>query len=324
MSHALKRILMVVIACGLLALPSVGQAKITMKLGHISPTDHHYHIGSMMFSDLVKKMTNGEIDVKVFPANQLGKNREVVEGCQLGTVDMALTSDVLLSSFEESMGVLNFPYLFRDIDHVGKVLDGPIGKMLSDKLAKKGLVVLAYWENGFRHITNSKHPVNTPADLKGLKIRTPSGYIFIDAFKAFGASPTPMAFGELYSALQLGTVDGEENPLSHVEHQKYYEVQKYLSLTGHIHVSEPLVMSKIIYDTLTPEQQQILHKAAQQVAVWMRAEVQKIEGKQLEFLKTKMVVNTADRASFEKASEAVYAKYADRFGDLIKQIKAVK
>ena len=237
MSHAIRGFFVAVIACTLLAIPGVSQAKITMKLGHISPVDHHYHTGSIMFRDLVSKMTKGEIDINVFPANQLGSNREVVEGAQLGTVDMALTSDVLLSSFEETMGVLNMPFLFRDVDHVGKVLDGKIGEMLSENLAKKGLVVLAYWEGGFRHITNSKRPINKPEDLAGLKIRTPSGYIFLDAFKAFGASPTPMAFGELYSALQLGTVDGQENPLSHVQSQKFYEVQKYLSLTRHIHVS---------------------------------------------------------------------------------------
>ncbi len=324
MFHAIRRLLVAAIASTLLLMPAVSQAQVTFKLGHLAPIDHHYHAGTVMFRDLVKKMSNGDINIKIFPANQLGKQRELVEGAQLGTVDMVLTSDVLLSSFEETMGVLNMPFLFRDIDHVGKVLDGKIGRMLSDNLAKKGLVVLGYWENGFRHITNSKHPINKPEDLAGLKIRTPSGYIFVDSFKAFGASPTPMAFGELYSALQLGTVDGQENPLAHVEHQKFYEVQKYLSLTSHIHVSEPLVMSKIIYDTITPDQQKILHDAAREVAIWMRAEVSKLEAKQLEDLKTKMQVNTADRAAFEKATKAVYKQHADRFGKWIKDIKAVQ
>lgn len=324
MSHAIRRLFVAVVATALMLMPGVSQAKVTFKLGHLAPTDHHYHAGAVMFRDMVKKMSNGDIEIKIFPANQLGKQRELVEGAQLGTVDMVLTSDVLLSSFEESMGVLNMPFLFRDIDHVGKVLDGKIGRMLSDNLAKKGLVVLGYWENGFRHITNSKRPINKPEDLAGLKIRTPSGYVFVDSFKAFGASPTPMAFGELYSALQLGTVDGQENPLAHVEHQKFYEVQKYLTLTSHIHVSEPLVMSKLIYDTLSLDQQKILHEAAQKVAAWMRAEVSNQEADLLEALKLEMTVNTADRAAFEKASEAVYKQHADRFGKWIKDIKAVQ
>ena len=324
MKQGIRRILLMLFAVALIAAPGMASAKTVLKLGHLAPTDHPYHAASMLFHDLVAKKSNGDIEIKVFPANQLGKQRELVEGAQLGTVDMVLTSDVLLSSFEETMGVLNMPFLFRDIDHVGKVLDGPVGDQLSANLAKKGLVVLGYWENGFRHITNSKHPVNTPADLKGLKVRTPSGYIFIESFKDFGASPTPMAFGELYSALQLGTVDGQENPVAHAVTQKFYEVQKYLSLTGHIHVSEPLVMSKVIYDSLSPEQQKILHDSAMQVATWIRERVAQEDNEKLEFLKTKMEVNTADRASFETAAKAVYDHYQDKFGKLIAQIKATK
>ncbi|WP_461210834.1 TRAP transporter substrate-binding protein [Desulfocurvus sp. DL9XJH121] len=324
MKFDLRKVVMIALAVTVLALPGVSQAKTTMKLGHLSPVDHPYHKAALMFKDLVAKKTGGNVDVKVFPANQLGKQRELVEGAQLGTIEMVLTSDVLLSSFEETMGVLNMPFLFRDVDHVGKVLDGPIGDQLTANLAKKGLVVLSYWENGFRHITNSKHPINKPEDLKGLKIRTPSGYIFIDSFKAFGASPAPLAFGELYTALQLGTVDGQENPVAHCVTQKFYEVQKYLSLTNHIHVSEPLVMSKIIFDSLPAAEQQALGDSAREVAQWIRKEVEKEDDSQLAFLKTKMEVNTADRAAFEAASQAIYDKYQDKFGDLIKRIKAVQ
>ncbi|BBD09164.1 TRAP transporter substrate-binding protein [Desulfovibrio ferrophilus] len=322
MKQGIRRILLFVFAVTLLAVPGMAQAKTVLKLGHLAPIDHPYHAGAMLLSGMVAKKSHGDMEIKVFPANQLGKQRELVEGAQLGTVDMVLTSDVLLSSFEETMGVLNMPFLFRDIEHVGKVLDGPVGQELSANLAKKGLVVLGYWENGFRHITNSKHPINTPADLKGLKVRTPSGYIFIESFKDFGASPTPMAFGELYSALQLGTVDGQENPVAHVVTQKFYEVQKYLSLTGHIHVSEPLVMSKVIYDSLSPEQQKILHESAAEIAVWSRAKVAEEASEKLEFLKTKMKVNTAQRKTFAAASEALYEHYEGKFGALIKEIKS--
>ena len=307
-----------------IACPSASFAKTKLKLGHTGALNHHYHEGSLMFKDLVAKKSNGDIEIVVFPADQLGKQRQLVEGAQLGTVDMVLTSDVLLSSFEKKLGVLNMPYLFRDIDHVGHVLDGEIGRYISGKLSKKGLVVLGYWENGFRHITNSKHPINTPEDLKGLKIRTPGGYVFVDTFNGYGASATPMSFGELYSALQLGTVDGQENPVAHVLTQKFYEVQKYLSLTSHIHVSEPLVMSQIIYEGLAPEQQKILIEAATEVAQWMRKEVADQEASQLEQLKGQIEVNKADRASFEAASEAIYNKHSDKFEDLIVKIKSVQ
>jgi len=314
----------ILLLCLLFLLPGVSLAKTKLKLGHAGALNHHYHAGSLMFKDLVAEKSNGDIEIVVFPANQLGKQRQLVEGAQLGTVDMVLTSDVLLSSFEKTLGVLNLPYLFRDISHVNSVLDGEIGQYLSDKLSSKGLVVLGYWENGFRHVTNSKRPIYTPADLKGLKIRTPGGFVFVDTFNSYGASATPMSFGELYSALQLGTVDGQENPVAHVLTQKFFEVQKYLSLTSHIHVSEPLVMSKIIFESLTSKQQQLLQEAAIEVAVWMREEVQSVETDQLKELEGSIEVNIADRAAFEKASEAIYQKHNDKFGDLVTKIKNTK
>ena len=235
--------------------------KFVLKLGHTGAPDHHYQVGSVKFAELVAKKTNGNVEIKVFPADQLGKQRQLVEGAQLGTVDMVLTSDTLLSSFEPTVGVLNLPFLFKDMNQVSAVLDGPVGKKLDDALSKKGLVVIGWWENGFRHITNSRQPINTPADLKGLKIRTPESNVVLETFNAYGASATPMSFGELYSALQLKTVDGQENPTTHVLSQKYYEVQKYLTLTNHILVAEPLVMSAKVYKTLPAEYQKALLEA---------------------------------------------------------------
>ena len=315
---------LILLLCLLILLPGVSFAKTKLKLGHAGALNHHYHTGSLMFKKLVAEKSNGNIEIVVFPANQLGKQRQLVEGAQLGTVDLVLTSDVLLSSFEKTLGALNLPYLFRDISHVNKVLDGEIGQYLSDKLSNKGLVVLGYWENGFRHVSNSKRPINIPEDLKGLKIRTPGGFVFVDTFNSYGASATPMSFGELYSALQLGTVDGQENPVAHVLTQKFYEVQKYLSLTSHIHVSEPLVMSKSIFESLTEKQQKILQEAAIEVAVWMREEVQSVEAAQLKELEGTIEVNIADRAAFERASEVVYQMHNDKFGDLVTKIKNTK
>lgn len=301
----------------------VKQEKVTLKLGHTGAPDHHYQKGSLMFAKLVSEKTNGMVEIKVFPSDQLGKQKELVEGAQLGTVDMVLTSDVLLSSFEPTVGMLNLPFLFKDYDHLKTVLNGPIGEKISAALENKGLKVVGYWENGFRHITNSRGPINKPEDLKGLKIRTPSGAVFVDTFNMLGANATPMSFGELYSALQLKTVDGQENPTTHVLTQKFYEVQKYVSLTNHIHVSEPLVISKKVYEKLAPEYQKAILEAGKEVAEWMINEVSAKEAAEIEEIKKQgMKVNQADISAFVEGTKKVYEKYEPIFGkELIEEIR---
>jgi TRAP-type transport system periplasmic protein len=299
------------------------QEKITLKLGHTAAPDHPYQTASEMFAQKVAEKTNGMVEIKVFPADQLGKQSELVEGAQLGTVDMVLTSDVVLSTSEPLVGVLNLPFLFKDYDHVMNALNGEIGDLLSEALSAKNLIVIGWWENGFRHITNSKVVIDKPEDLKGLKIRTPDGTVFVDTFNMMGASATPMSFGELYSALQLKTVDGQENPTTHVLTQKFYEVQDYMSLTYHIHVSEPLVMSKQVYDKLPAEYQQILVDSAREVAVWSFETTKNTEADEIEQIKaTGMEVHVPDVAAFQTAMEVVYEKYETVFGkELIDAIK---
>lgn len=301
----------------------VKKEKVTLKLGHTGAPDHHYQTGSLMFAKLVSEKTGGMVEIKVFPSDQLGKQKELVEGAQLGTVDMVLTSDVLLSSFEPKIGMLNLPFLFEDYKHLKTVLNGPIGDKISAALENKGLKVVSYWENGFRHITNSRGPINKPEDLKGLKVRTPSGAVFVDTFNMMGANATPMSFGELYSALQLKTVDGQENPTTHVLTQKFYEVQSYLSLTNHIHVSEPLIISKKVYDNLDPEYQKALLEAGKEVAEWMFDEVSANEAAEIEEIKKHgMKVNQADIDAFVEGTKKVYEKYEPVFGkDLIEEIR---
>lgn len=300
------------------------KSKVVLKLGHTGAPNHHYQEASLMFAKKVAEKTNNMVEVKVFPADQLGKQKELVEGAQLGTVDMVLTSDVELSGFEPIMGVLNLPFLFKDYDHVMKTLSGPVGDKLAAALDKKSLTVIGWWENGFRHITNSKRPINVPADLKGLKIRTPNGAVFVDTFNMMGASATPMAFGELYSALQLKTVDGQENPTTHILTQKFYEVQAYVSLSNHIHVVEPLIMSKAIYEKLSPEQQKALKEAANEVAKWEFDTVKSMEAKEIEEIKTKgMKLNSVNTQAFQDATKDIYAKYEPKFTkELIDEIRA--
>lgn len=299
------------------------QEKIVLKLGHTGAPDHPYQKASEMFAQIVSDKTDGMVEVQVFPADQLGKQKELVEGAQLGTVDMVLTSDVLLSGFEPKMGALNLPFLFEDYDAVVKALNGEAGDELSDLLYAKNLKVVGWWENGFRHITNSRGPIETPADLEGLKVRTPSGTVFVDTFNMMGASATPMSFGELYSALQLGTVDGQENPTTHVLTQKFYEVQDYLSLTYHIHVAEPLVMSRAVYDKLPAEYQQILLDAGEEVSNWSYQTTKESEAAEIEQIKeTGMTVTVPDVDAFREATQVVYDKYEEQFGkDFIEKLR---
>jgi tripartite ATP-independent transporter DctP family solute receptor len=308
-----------------LLLPGASFAKVTLKLGHTGAPNHHYHLTCEKFAEAVKQKSNGEIEIKIFPSDQLGNQRQLVEGAQLGTVDMVLTSDSQLSSFIDAYGVLNLPFLFRDVDHVAKAMDGAVGDSFSKESEKKGLVILGYWENGFRHVSNSKRPIQKLEDLKGLKLRTPNSQVTLEAFKALGALPTPMSFGEIYSALQLGTVDGQENPIAHILTQKWYEVQKFFSLTYHQHNVEPLCMSKIVFDSLKPEYQKILLEEGKAHSAVSRKMVTDDEAGQLEELKTKIAVNeVADLKPFLDACKGVYDDARKKYGAIVDQILAVK
>ncbi len=237
----------------------------TLKLGHTGAPSHHYQTICTMFADKVAEKTGGKVKINVFPADQLGKQLESVEGTMLGTHDMVLASDTVLSNWVPDMGILNLPFLFDDMQDVRKILDGPIGERLAKQLEPHGAVVIGWWDNGMRHITNNKRPIATPADLDGLKIRVPEGEVFVETFKALGAGPAVISFGELYSALQLGTVDGQENPPAHILTQKFYEVQKYVSRTGHIHLSSPLIMNKALLDEMPEEYRKAIVETAMEM-----------------------------------------------------------
>ena len=315
-----------VLATVIIGLSSTANAaKVTLKLGNNAAPNHVYNVISNMYAKAVAEASKNEIEIKVFPADQLGNQRQLVEGAQLGTTDMVLTSDSMLSNFIPEFSVLNLPFIFRDIDHVGKVMDGPVGDHFKEVANKKGLVVLGWWENGFRSITNSKHPINTVSDLKGLKLRVSPGKLAVTTFKTFGALATPMATGEVYSALQLGTIDGQENSASFVLGQKYYEVQKYLSITRHQHNVEPLVISKHVYKKLTPEQQKVLQDEAKKLTPKARELVIESDDKIIAELKKHMEVNEVkDTSTFFNASKPIYEKYESQYGEIIKRIVETK
>lgn len=293
-----------------------------IRLGHTGSPDHHFQTISKRYADLVDQRTDGKVKITVYPSDSLGKQMELVEGTIIGTNDMVLTSDAVLSNFVPETGMINLPFIFRDADHVRQVLDGEVGRALSEKVEQQGAVVVGWWENGFRHVTNSQKPITQPENLAGMKLRVPEGPIFVDTFETLGANATPIAFTELYSALQLGVVDGQENPPAHILTQKFYEVQDYASKTGHIYLSSPVLINKALLDRMPEEYQKVILDTGKEMAAEHTEMVVSEEAAQWkEIEELGMEVNDVEKGPFVEATKSVIAKYRETFGpDLIDQI----
>jgi tripartite ATP-independent transporter DctP family solute receptor len=301
-------------AAGMAAFPVSGQT--VLKINIALAQNSHYGVAVDTFAREVERRTQGRYKVQTFYSAALGAERESVEGVQLGTLDLTLTSTGPLPNFVPEVAILDIPFLFRDYAHARAVLDGPIGQELLAKFPAKGMVGLAWAENGFRHMTNSKRPVNAPDDLKGLKMRTMENPIHIEAYKQFGILPTPMAFTEVFTALQQGTVDGQENPLSVISAAKLDQVQKYLTLTGHVYSPAVFLMNKARWDSLAEADKQAFLEAAREGVKANRARVDEDERKAVAELRAKgmTVAENVDKAKFQAALAPVYADFARRFG----------
>jgi tripartite ATP-independent transporter DctP family solute receptor len=314
------------LAVALVALATLPAQAATLKLGHVLPPAHNWHVAASGFADEVKAATAGRVEIKVFPNSQLGTETAMIEGLQLGTVEMGLIGGASFQNIEPKLGLEGLPYAFSDHQHAYRVFDGEAGTRLFGLLEKKGVKGLAWWENGFRNMTNSKRAINAPADLTGLKIRVTPDKIRLDTFKGLGALPVPMAFAELYSALQQGAVDGQENPLAIIFSSNFFEVQKYLSLTNHVWSSATLVMAKGVWDKVSPADQQIIQKVAFTWRDKQRKMVQESSEDFLSKLKAKgMQVSTPNNELFVKAVAPVWKQYEDVFGkdlfDLIEKAR---
>ncbi len=296
------------------------------KLGHVGPPTHPYNLGSLRFAELVKERTNGKIVIDVFPSSQIGNERDLIEGLPLGTVDFVLTSTGPMASFEPKYGAPDLAFIFRDLPHAYKVLDGPVGKELFQALEPLGIKGLAWFENGFRQITNSKRAIKTVDDLKGLKLRTMENPIHVAFFRQLGVDPTPMAFGEVFSALEQKVVDGQENPVGVLIPTKFYEVQKYLAMSGHVYTAVPLLVSLHLFESFTPEEQKILLDSAKEAGAYERkllADQEKEGLVKLEELG--MIITYPDRDKLRKATDPVYKKFEKSIGkDLIQKILNTK
>ncbi len=312
--HYISRVFLALAA---FTMASLASAQITLKLAHTQSTTDSHHQAALYFADEVKKRTNGSVTITVHPSGELGNDAATLEGVRLGTIDIGLAGNPFFTRFDKRLNALDLPYLFADHGHVYRVVDGPIGNKLLAGLEQNRMKGLAFWEIGFRHVTNSKRPIVTPADLQGLKIRTTPNPAHVQAFKLLGANPTPMAFTEVYLALETGTVDGQENPIGIIRSQRFNEVQKYLSLTGHAYTVSILAMNQSRFSSLDASQQQALVSAARDAAAYQRKINREVEGKALAEMKAKglQVVEKLNLPAFQ----AVVAKptadsYVKEFG----------
>lgn len=300
-----------------------------VKLGYALATTSHYGVAAQKWQEDVEKASNGKFKFRQFPSSGLGGEREVVEGLTLGTIEATIVSTGTLSNFVPAVGVTDIPFLFRDLQHARSVLDGPIGQDILAKFKGSGIVALAWGEQGFRHITNSKHSIHEPKDLAGLKLRTMENPVHITAFKTLGAAPTPMAWPEVIGALQQGTIDGQENPLSVIQSAKLSEVQKYLTLSGHVYSPAMLLVSEAFWNKLSDEDKAIFAQGAKDGATVMRAYVDDVEQKGAENLKAAGMdvgtLSSEEKADFQKALGSAYEQYYKTYGkELIDSIVAAK
>jgi tripartite ATP-independent transporter DctP family solute receptor len=286
-------------------------ASTTFKLATVTPPHHAYAQGAREFARLVHERTGGEVVVKVYPGGQLGKGeRELLEGLQVGTIDMAITSTGPVSNFSPDFAVLDLPFLFVSNAHVDRVLDGDVGRELLEKLECSGIKGLAFMENGFRNFTNSVRPLVQPSDFKGLKFRTMENPVHLASVRQLGAKAIPMSWGEVYTALQTGVIDGQENPVAIVHSTKLNEVQKYLTLSGHFYSPAMLTMGLRRFRELAPDLQRVLLEAAAAAAAFERTAIRENEARQLAELKEwGMDVRGVDKDVFVRAMEPVYDEF---------------
>ncbi|MDR1943287.1 MAG: DctP family TRAP transporter solute-binding subunit [Synergistaceae bacterium] len=299
-----------------------------MKYASVGSDTHPTAKVAAELAKFLAERSNGELELTVFRNSSLGGDRQVTEGMQIGTVEMGVVGSSVLVAFEPKVGVFDFPFIFKTEEAAYKALDGDVGDTIRELLLKKGLRVLAYGTNGYRHMTNSRNPVHKPEDLKGLKIRTMENPIFIETFKLMGASPTPMSFSELFTALQQKTVDAQENPILLIYSSKLYEVQKYISKTGHVYAVAPLLMGEKFFQSLPPEHQKTVLEGGKFFEKRQREMMHENEALFEEAMKKAGVeineLTPEEKDEFVKACQEVYAKFEASVGrDLLdRAIKA--
>lgn len=295
---------------------SFGAEPVVLRLGHANSVTHGSQLVSLRFAELVKQKTNGSVEVKVFPNNQLGKQQQVLDGLQTGVVDLSLTNNAFNESLFPDTQVLDLPFIFKSRAAAEKALDGSIGQGLFDEMPAKGIVGLTWLTAGLREMENNVRPIVKPTDLRGLKMRIQTGPVYVAMFKAVGANPVVISAAEVYTALSQHLVDGLEFPLSAFVDDKADEVVKYVSLTHHIYNAIPLLASKAKFDTLTPAQRKALQDSAKEATPYLRELYVQSQARYMDTMAKKGIVLTkdVDRPAFTAAMAPLY----DQFRPLLK------
>ncbi len=309
--------LLISTAAMLAALAGAAQAQTEIKFGHVGEPGSLFAASAEEFARRANERLAGKAKVVVFGSSQLGGDKELLQKLKLGTVDIALPSTVM-SSEADLFGVFEMPYLVKDRAHMKRIENGVFWKTLAPAAEAKGLKIIAVWENGYRHITNSKRAIDTPADLQGIKLRVPEGKWRVKMFQAYGANPSPMKFSEVFTALQTGVMDGQENPFTQIYSAKFQEVQKYLSLTGHVYTPAYATVGAKKWASLPAEVRNTLETVAKETQAYVYETAAKAEDDLLGKLKTAgMQVNTPNKDAFIAASKPVYEEYS-------KEVKGAK
>ncbi len=327
-----KCVISVVMALMVAAAAFAGQAEAatTLRLGHVVADNSSLDKGLDYFAKLVSDKSGGELKIQVFPNSSLGDNTAMMEQLQFGSLDMMAPSVAALSGFTPSTAIFDLPYLFKNEAAAEEVLDGPLGDTVGKALEPQGFYLLGWMTQSWRHLTCNKE-VTKPADVAGIKIRTMDSKYHMAHFNTLGASAIPMAMSELYTALQQGTIDAQENPYTNIVNSRFYEVQKYVVETGHIYDACPLIISTITWKRLDDNQKKIIQEAAAEAVNWERAEVKKDDAVFREQVKksgtTVIVLTPEQRAEFRKAAQPVYDEFVKEQGqagaDAVKSVEAV-
>jgi len=285
-------------------------AQVDIKFGHVGEPGQLFTKSAEEFARLANEKLAGKAKVVVFGSSQLGGDKELLQKLKLGTVDLALPSTVM-SSESDLFGIFEMPYLVKDRKHMQAIEKAIVWPTLAPETEKKGLKILAVWENGYRHITNNRRPIKVPGDLNAIKLRVPEGKWRVKMFQAYGANPSPMKFSEVFTALQTGVMDGQENPYSQIVSAKFQEVQKYLSITGHVYTHAYVTTGSKKWAALPADVRKVLEDTAKDVQKYVYATAEKEEGELLAKIKAAGVqVNEADKQAFVAASKNIYDEFS--------------
>lgn len=306
---------------------AAANAQTVLRFGHVGEVGSHFDVAGNEFAKRVKEKSDGKIEVQVFPSSQLGNDKDMLQKMKLGQIDFFLPSS-MMSSVTPEFGVFDMPYIIKDRDHAARVMAEMGDSVFRPAAAAKGVMILGFWENGFRQITNNVRPIVEPDDLKGVKLRTPRGEWRVKMFQSYGANPSPMAFSEVFTALKTGVMDGQENPLINVWSAKFYEVQKYLSMTGHVYIPAYIVTSPKTFANWPADVQKIISETAVEMEPFAREAGKNFDDDLLGKLKEKgMAVNEADKEAFVNASKGIYEEFGASVEGgkaLIDQISALR